>query len=96
MSDSDATFFGILSGFILVFVVGLGTLIYAGNRPVADAVAAEGYAMPPELEGAKVYVLRPQGYGKWLYVVVRDGKPLATAWEERHGKSTSQHIVETP
>ena len=96
MSDDDMTFFGILSGCILVFVVVLGTLIYAGYNTTPDAVASPSYAMPPELEGAKVYILRPQGYGQRLYVVVRDGQPLATAWSERHGKTTSQHTVETP
>jgi hypothetical protein len=96
MSDDDMTFFGILSGCILVFVVVLGTLIYAGHNTTAEAVASPAYAMPPELEGAKVYILRPKGYGQRLYVVVRDGQPLATAWNEKSGKSTTQHIVETP
>ncbi len=96
MNDIDREALGIVGGVLLAVAVLVGSLIYASYRPVADAVAATSYAMPPELEGAKVYVLRPKGNGQWLYVVVRDGQPLATAWEERHGKTTSQHIVETP
>ena len=96
MSDDDLTFLGIMGGVILICAIVLGTLIYAGYNTTADAVSSPAYVMPPELEGAKVYVLRPQGYGQRLYVVVRDGHPLATSWEEIHGKTSSRHIVETP
>jgi len=97
MSDIDRELLGIVAGVILVFAALFGVMYFMSYRPVAAVTdLTDGYIMPPELTGCRVYQIMPKGHGRALYVVANGEVPMATSWDAQSGKSRYRLEVVTP
>lgn len=97
MNDIDCELLGIVAGVILVFAALFGVMYFMSYRPVAAVTdLTDGYIMPPEMAGCRVYQIMPKGHGRVLYVVVNGESPMATTWDEGSGKHRHQVEVVTP
>lgn len=54
--------------------------VTGGGQATVDITGK--YALPPELAGSKVYLLRPAGFGQTLYAITDGNDVLGVEWSE--------------
>lgn len=94
MNSTDWFFSAVIVVIIAACVGAIGLSFTGQNQSTTDVTP--NYALPQSMAGCRVYRMVPAGFGQTLYVISRDGQPVAAEWDEQHGKTTRRVWVVSP
>lgn len=90
MRRCDYIFLAVVT-LIIIFISALLVLdiqeAYSGrNQQTVDVT--DSYLLPEGMDNCRVFRMTPAGFGQSLYVISRDGDPVAVGWPGHKGRRT--------
>lgn len=94
MKSSEQWIVALCVGVLIIAAGMIGHRVTGMNQDTSDITAE--YAIPPDLAGCRVHRMIPRGFGQTIYVISRDGEPVAAEWDEWHGKTIKRNGAVMP
>lgn len=76
----------IIIGILVVLLRDLEKSYSGRNQQTVDVT--DSYLLPEGMENCRVFHMIPAGFGQSLYVISRDGDPVAVGWPGYKGRKT--------